>query len=681
MKDNQPRETTDMTIFVRTSDEETIEWNRQRIIDALIRETDIDLEAAEKISKDVEKEIFASGIAVLTASLIRELVDAKLIERGYEKARRLHTRMGFPLYDVRQLIRHQNKENANVPHGPEGTNLLLAEGIKREYALHDVFSQEITDAHIAGDLHLHGLGYIDRPYSSCQTLEYIKKFGLKLPHSMTVARPARHAEVLLAHMVRFGTILQGCFAGVIGWDAVNFSFAPYIGNLDDRQVTQLAQLLVYEFSQLMSARGGQVMFTDIHLYWYVPPHLANRQIIGPGGEPFGIFNDYTEQAQRFALALMEVFLEGDGDGRPFVFPRPIIHLSDAVFAVTGHNRVLDLACRLAIEKGNPCFVFDRPDESINSCMGMPVEKGEEAWRFRCATLQNVSINLPRLGYHAKGDSGHLFSLLGDMIRLAAQAHLEKREFLDGLLSLGDQGPLSVLAMKQDGIPYLSLDRTACLIGMVGLNELVQIYKGQPLHASDDALAFGLNIIEEMARQADILSHKFGWPFLLFQTPAESTAYRFARLDLKHFSPLPGRFVKGDLARGGIYYTNSTHLMNGAVIPPLKKIDMEGRFHPFLKGDAVTHFWLGDSEPPVKDLEKFLVRAYRKTRSRQVIFSPEFTTCLTCGQTVRGLKSVCPVCGSQEVEGIARIAQYFSRISGWNRGKLAELRDRYHETSF
>ena len=128
-------ETTDMTLFVRTSSEDIARWNRQRIVDALIRETGIDEETAEMISREVEKQIVSSGISVLTSQLIRELVDAKLIERGMEKARRMHARLGFPLYDVEQLILHQNKENANIPHGPEGTNLILAEGIKRDYAL------------------------------------------------------------------------------------------------------------------------------------------------------------------------------------------------------------------------------------------------------------------------------------------------------------------------------------------------------------------------------------------------------------------------------------------------------------------------------------------------------------------------------------------------------------------
>jgi len=132
-------ETTDLTLFIRTSAEEIAPWNRQRIVDALVREAGIDYQLAAQISKEVEKQIISSGIGLLTTALVRELVNVRLIERGLEKERRLHGRLGFPLYDVRQLILHQNKENANTPHSPEGTNLIFAEGIKREFSLHDVF--------------------------------------------------------------------------------------------------------------------------------------------------------------------------------------------------------------------------------------------------------------------------------------------------------------------------------------------------------------------------------------------------------------------------------------------------------------------------------------------------------------------------------------------------------------
>jgi len=679
---NDP-ETTDITLFVRTSGEEAVRWNRRRIVEALIREAGIDERTAEAISREVEKQIVSSGISLLTTALIRELVDAKLIERGLEQARRLHARLGFPLYDVRQLIFHRNKENANVPHAPEGTSLALVEGIKREYALHDVFSREVGDAHVSGDLHLHGLGYIDRPYSAFQSLEYLKRFGLKLPHSVTVAGPARHAEVLLAHMVRFGASLQGHFAGVIGWDAVNLSFAPYLTGMGEREVEQFAQMLVYEFSQLTSSRGGQAIFTDIHLYWEVPAYLAGMPAVGPGGKPTGrTFGEYGEEVRRFARALMAVYRAGDAEGKPFVFPRPIVHVTDAFFRTAGHEAFLAEACGVASAKGNPCFVLDRERGVRISPCGGPGFDGEgpgsgiDPWKRRCASIQNVTINLPRLGYRCAGDGDDkLLSLLGEVTGLAAKAHLQKREFIENLLSLGEAGPLAMLAMQNDGAPYLRTADTACLIGLTGLDELVRIRRGKSLHESEEALDYGLEIVGRLREEANRLGGMSGMRFVLEQTPAETTAYRFARLDLKHFSPLSGRYVRGDLARGEIYYTNSSHLPPAAIVDPATRIRIEGRFHPLFRAGAVTHIELGEAEPPAALLADLIVRAFRETQNNQIVFSPEFTCCDRCGGVMRGRLEKCSRCGSAEVDGLARITQYFSRVSGWNRGKRAELRDR------
>ena len=681
-----PPETTDLTLFVRTSAEDVSRWNRQRIVDALLRETDIDMVTAEEISREVEKQLLSSGINLLTSPLIRELVGARLIERGLERAGNRHARIGFPLYDVSQLILLENKENANLPHSPEGTNLILAEGIKREYALLDVFSADVAKAHITGDIHIHGLGYVDRPYSACQSLEYLKRFGLDLPHALTVAKPAKHAEVLLAHMVRFSATLQGHFAGVIAWDAINFSFAPYLDEMNDKEVRQFAQMLIYEFSQLTSARGGQSMFTDIHLYWDLPRHLEGSPVIGPQGEMVGkTYGDYLPDARRFAWAIFEVLKEGDAKERPFIFPRPLVHISKTFFETPGHSEFLNHICSVAGEKGNTCFVFDRGNWIRNSCGSInsaaeenSTEAARAAWERRSFAIQNVTLNLPRLGYQAGRDDDRLMTLATQAMELAARAHCEKRDFMEKLLSYGESGPLAMLTMKNDGFSYLLMKNAVYLTGITGLNELVQIHRGQELH-QPEALACGYKIISHLLAEAERLGRQHGMQFLLEQTPAETTAYRFARLDLKYFSPKAGHIVKGNLATGEIYYTNSTHLAVAAPVSPLERAKQEGIFHPLIRGGVMTNVWLSDYLPDPEKLAAFIARVFHDTLNDQIVFSPEFSTCNDCGTTSRGLKEICPVCGAGDLAGIARITQYFSRTAGWNKGKLAELQDRKKHT--
>lgn len=681
---------TDKVLFVRTSDMEILGWDRQRIVDALVRETLLDEGTAQEVALAVEGVIQRSKIEVLTAPLIRELVDAKLIEFGLESARRMHTRLGMPLFDVEELLVQPNKENANVPHGPEATNLTLAENIKKEYALLAVFSQDVADAHMRGDVHLHDLGFIDRPYCSGQSLEYLKKFGLNLPNSLANARPARHAEVLLAHMVKFSAALQSNFAGAIGWDAVNLFFAPYLVGMSDRDVKQLAQMLIYEYSQQAVARGGQAIFSDINLYWEVPRHFEDVPAIGPGGEFTGkTYGAYEKEAQRFVKFLFEVYLEGDASGRPFFFPKPLVHITEKFFKTEGHREFLRQICEVSAEKGNTYFVFDRGETAkISECcrLSFKLEKSDlddarQPWKMRYSALQNVTLNLPRLGYRAGGDDVRLFGHITEAIELACRAHVQKKAFIEKLLSQGDRGPLGLLCMNRDGQPYLRMHRVSYLVGMVGLNELVKIHCGHELHESEAAFKLGLKVIAHMKLVTEKLSKHHGMHFVLEQTPAESTAYRFAKLDLKYYSPQAGRAVRGDVSRGEVYYTNSTQLYVGSPQNAVERVKAEGLFHPLIEAGAITHVWLGEEKPFPESLANFVEKVFRHTHNDQIAFSPEFTTCLACGRTSRGLEDACPRCGSDEVEGITRITGYFTKMSSWNKGKLGELHDRMRNKGF
>ncbi|MCX8021845.1 MAG: anaerobic ribonucleoside-triphosphate reductase [Syntrophorhabdaceae bacterium] len=685
-------ETTDLNLFVRTSEETISDWNREKIVDALIRETFIDLDTATEISKEVEGMIRKSGVKVVTAPLIRELVNAKLIEKGLEDARRKHTRLGMPIYDVDSLILHPNKENANVPHGPEATNLTLAERIKKEYALLSVFSLDVADAHMNGDIHLHDLGFVDRPYCSGQSLEYIKKFGLNLPHSLSMAKPAKHPEVLLAHLIKFAAALQSNFAGAIGWDAVNIFFAPYLEGMSDEEVKQLAQMLVFEFSQQAVARGGQAIFSDINLYWEVPKHFVDTPAIGPSGKFTGkTYGDYEKEAQRFVWKLFEVYKEGDGSGRPFFFPKPLVHITEKFFKTEGNMDFLYHICDVAADKGNTYFVFDRGETAkISECCRLSFKLEEkdlldakQPWRMRYCALQNVSINLPRIAYAAKKDDTKLFNLLGERFLLAVKAHKQKRAFLEKLLSLGENGPLSLLTMNRDGMPYLRFNRASHLIGMVGLNEMVQVHTGEELHESKRALKFGLKIIAHMKLLTEKMEKQEGIKVVLEQTPAESTSYRFAKLDLHHFSPLSARVIKGDISTGEVYYTNSTHLNIKSHINPIERVTNEGIFHPLIEAGSISHIWLGESHPTKEAIADFVLKTFKYTTNDQIAFSPEFTICNRCGKTFRGLHEFCPspTCHSYDVDGITRITGYFTKISGWNKGKLGELKDRYRNGEY
>ena len=678
------KESTELTLFVRTSDEELKKWDKVKIYDALMRETTISEDAAAIVAREVEKMISELEIDVITAPLVRELTNAKLVEYGLSKIRKQHTRLGVPLYDAREIIMAPNKENANVPHGPEATNLTLAENIKKEFALLEVFSQDIADAHMRGDIHLHDLGMIDRPYCSGQSIEYVKKFGLNLPNALSIAKPAKHPEVLIEQIIKFSAALQGHFAGAIGWDAFNLFLAPYLVGVDDKRMKQLAQILVYEFAQQAVARGGQSIFSDLNLYWEIPDHFSGVPAIGPSGEFTGkTYDDYLPEAQRFVKALFDVYLEGDAMGRPFFFPKPNVHMTDKFFKTEGHEEFLLQISKVASEKGNTYFIFDRGGTAkISECCRLSfkleqsdLDDAKTPWKMRYSAMQNVTINLPRVAFESHQDDAKLFQLLTERIEMVAQAHIQKREFLTQLFNLGKNGPLSLLTMNLDGEPYYRINKSSFLVGMVGLNEMVQYHTGQQLHESKDAMMFGLKVISHMKQEAERIGEEYGLKMPLEQTPAESTAYRFAKLDMKYYPLQAPTVIRGNKSNGEIYYTNSTLLNVGADISAIDRVKMEGRFHPLIDAGSMTHVWLGESKPPAESIAAFVKKTFENTQNAQVAFSPEFTSCLSCNRTHRGMMETCPSCGSPDVEGITRVTGFFSKTRGWNKGKLGELRDR------
>ncbi len=678
-------ESTDLALLVDAlAKEESSPWDGERIRDALVIEAGVEPMIAAEIASEIEEEIAECGRNRVTTAVIREMANVRLFKRGLDAKIQDHTTIGIPVHDLETMMLIPNRENSNTTHNPESINLSIAELALKQYALSKVFSKDVAEAHLAGALHLHDLGMVNRPYCSGQSLAYVAKFGLNLPSITSISGPARHPDVLLAHLLKMTSVLQNNFAGAIGWDAVNVFFAPYVVGLDDARLHQLAQMLIFEFNQLAGGRGGQVAFTDINLYYETPAHFRDVPAIGPGGKETGkTYGDYAAESKRFLRALFDVYLEGDSRGQPFFFPKPLFHITEDLFREPGWEEMLGLACRVASEKGNTYFVFDRGGVAkLSECCRLSFELDEEdlaearrPWKLRFCALQNVTLNLPRCAYRSGGDTDALFELVDHYMELAAKAHIQKKDFIESILRLGKRGPLSVLCMDHDGEAYLRLGKLKYLIGILGVNELAQFMTGKEIHESRESMDLALAVIRYMDLKCRELSDKLGINIVLEQTPAESTAYRFAKLDLKSYGEEAERVVKGDRENGGVYYTNSTHFAYGVPMDPAKKVLEEGRFHPMITAGAITHIWMGEHKPDAAALSSFVQKIFRETENAQVAFSPEFTICNDCGRVARGLRNDCEYCGSENVDGITRITGYFTRTSSWNRGKRAELRDR------
>lgn len=583
--------------------------------------------------------------------------------------------------DIEEIILNHNKDNANIPHTPESTSAMLAGLIKRDYAFKRVFSRNVVNAHKIGDIYLHDLTRIDEPYCSSHSPAYVAKFGLSLPNHNSIAKPAKHADVFIEQLIKFASTLQGHFAGAIGFDAVNMFIAPYIRGMSDDKIKQLAQILIFEFAQQVVSRGGQATFSDLNLYWGVPKHYANVSAIGPGGVDLGVpYKEYAEESKRFMRALMQVYGEGDGAGRPFFFPKADCHIDEESVK---DDEYLNMLGSVASSMGSPYFVFDRGENpQLAQCCRLRLKLDDndvaelvEPWKLRFSAMQNVSINTPGIAYRNRNNESRFFDELMTAMDVAKDAHVDKMNFIMDIMNMGASGPLSLLCMDNDGMQYFRPEKTKFLMGLVGLNETVQMLCGEELHNSKDAYLLGLQILAAMQNKCREITDELGYTCILEQTPAETTAYRFASIDRARYGEGLNPYLRGDVKSGSIYYTNSSYMNISAPISPIERVKMEGKMHPFIDAGAITHLWLGEHKPPAEGIAGFVRKAYTLTQNAQIAFSPEFTSCNSCNRTSRGSLDVCPVCGSKNVDVMTRVTGYMSKVSSWNPGKRQEFLDR------
>jgi len=677
-------DTTDVSLLVNTeTKDETFSWDKRKIAEALEKEADLSEEVSGEIAGAVEQRVFSSGLNRISTALIRELVDNELFERGFNKKLEKQQVIGMPKYDLEELIMSKNKENSNIAtNNPEAINLAIAENTLKQYALQEVYSKEVADAHMNGMVHIHDLGYPTRVYCSSHSLEYLKKYGLSLQNLDTESAPAKHARTLTGHLNTFLASMQAYYAGALGVAYVNIMYAPYLEGMSYKEMKQEAQHLIFSCSQSSFSRGGQTLFLDFNVHTGIPRYLRNIPAIGPSGKPTGkTYGDYEETARQFTLAMLDVWREGDCYGHVFAFPKCDFHINEDTLSDPKQYELLEYACQIASENGVPYFIFDRDEITLSACCRLRTTiddnymiKHPESMRF-CG-FQNITINLPQASYRAgKGNWDALYQEIDKGIEIAVKAHIQKKKFVGKLMSSPEMPLWEIGKKARDGRPYVDLEASTYIVGILGLNECLQFMTGRELHEGDDMIKQGLRVVSHMYTRVKEAGKKYKLKFSLEESPAESASRRLAKVDVRNY-PEAADMVKGSIERDEFYYTNSVHLRPDAPVDMITRIFLQSKFHTMIESGAIIHAFVGEQRPSPASIMNLVKKTFKNTQAAQVTISPEFTICNDCKKVTQKLTDICGHCGSRNVYGISRIVGYFSRINNWNKSKIGELADRH-----
>lgn len=719
--------------MVRTSDALIRSWNRQRIVDALVRETmlvqeqfnipSMSSEEARAIAEEVEIRIQQMQLPFVSAPLIREIQNQVLLEKSKEEPRfavyrNALTRVGVPMWDFSRIIigsGYEARENANMQPNPETIHKKAADRLCKEaYLL--MLPPEIADAHLAGDIHIHDLEYFGtRPFCADYDARYFFKYGLMcdgLGERTAVAKPATYPTVAILHLIKVLAAGQTNSAGGQGVFNFNVFLAPYLRGKSLREVEQLAQTILYEANETYVSRGGQLVFSSIQLEAGIPKIWRDAPVVYKGQIGPDTYGDYEDEARLFMKAILEEYLKGDAWGKMFSFPKPEIRLRREYFTKSEYEENMYLAAKLSAKHGSSYFDNvippwrDAEGQDCYQCCAFRLEEDvgseefkrkimfEDGAHFSMGGLQVVTVNLPRLAYIAKGNDNLLLEQLRKQMELAKRVLLIKRKFIQRQIKNG-MLPFLTQQARSNGHkapPLFDVLNMSPIFGFVGVNEMVQYHTGAQLHESQDALRFGLRILAEMESQRGIHAEETGLPFAVARTPAESCSTRLAIMDLLHYNGEASMVVKGDtsnwrsqLETAGrtavpAYYTNGFMVNYGAPVSLAQKIAIEEKAFPLLSGGNIFHVFLGEIAPDAEALAKLNERIAMNTQLGYYSFTRDLSVCKQCHYTAGGLVKVCPRCGHTEVDWFSRITGYYQNVAGWNAGKREELKRRYRHVN-
>ncbi len=252
-----------------------------------------------------------------TVEEIQDVVEKVLIKEGHAKTakqyilyRLQHDKLRKTkdmLLDVNDTISEyldrtdwRVKENSNEDYSFSGLMLHTAGKVIASYALNDIYTPAIADAHREGYIHVHDLSHGFIGYCAGWSLKNLLTKGFGNVPNKVDAKPAKHMDVVVHQMVNFIGCLQMEFAGAQAFSSVDTLLAPFVkvDNLNYKEVKQCMQELV--FSLNIPSRWG-CFSEDTEILTEAGWKLGNELEVG---DIIATFNKDTEKIEYLPVRKM-----------------------------------------------------------------------------------------------------------------------------------------------------------------------------------------------------------------------------------------------------------------------------------------------------------------------------------------------------------------------------------------
>lgn len=646
------------------------------VLERLIKEQQTELPAVEQVQDIVEKVLFEQESF--------ELVKAYLLYRKQrEQSRNAKELFGNidAMDDYLGMHDWRIKESANSAYSLQGLNQHISTLITSQYWLTKLYPDNISEAHKKGYYHIHDLGFLS-VYCVGWDLKDLLLSGFKGVLGKTESKPAKHLRTALGQIVNFFYTMQGEAAGAQAFSNFDTFLAPFVrkDNLTYEQVKQAMQEFLFNIN-IPTRVGFQTPFTNITMDLVVPEFMKNEPVVWGGEVLEEVYGDYQPEMTMLNKAFAEVMVKGDANGSLFSFPIPTYNITpEFEWENSEYDGIWEMTAKYGIPYFSNFVNSDmKPDDVRSMCCRLRLDKRELNKRGGGLFASNpltgsvgvVTINLAKLGYEATSEE-NLFQRLKNLMVLAKDSLEIKRKTIENYTEKGLY-PYSKFYLRHVFQRYNCYWKNHfSTIGINGMNECCLNFLGNNI-AHTDSKNFAMKIMDFMRNVLEDFQEETGNIYNLEATPAESTAYRFARIDTIQHSDIITANQGAYKGGAAPYYTNSTHLPVNFSDDIFEVLTLQDDLQTKYTGGTVLHLFTGEKNMPGIAAKNLIRKITSQFHLPYITISPTFSICPSHGY-VAGEHFKCPKCES-DCEVYSRIVGYMRPVKQWNNGKQQEFKDR------
>lgn len=473
-------------MYVRTSRHSIEEFNSNRITQSLVREANMPLEQAHKITEEVENKVYKFQTVYLTSSLIRETVNSILIEHGYEEFRSKLARLGIPGSDISDMFNNPLLSK----NGVEGILSETSLAVFSENLLFNMLPKDITDMHLAGELNISNTGLWNlMPDTVFIDTKNIIENGLNFKGkylNVSRVKPIQTLEDITAVLPVLISVLSRETSREIILDSFVSTISNKIQASDEEIESAFSRAFISSSISRSYSLSGFPVFT-------FPISAECKSITRP------VLAAYLKYLEYTPLPTIAISLVGNDK-------ESLSTNADLIGDIVKHGGILSVSKNYRSHLGVVKTLSDEKSSSVVS-------------------LHSLAINLPRLAYQSNKDETYFRARLALMIKPAISALLARKN------SILEMIRREMLPITANVTQMMQLSKMNLVINLTGIREsvynilghefdgeaiikkvlltAVEVASDQGKLAGDESIRIAMITDDSSTRLASLDSEKYG----------------------------------------------------------------------------------------------------------------------------------------------------------------------------